>query len=207
VAPIRTIIFDLGKVVIDFDHSIAARKIALLAGKTPSEIHELFFDSSLIQSFEQGTISPQAFFVCVQQRIDLDIPFEQFVLIWNNIFYLTSENKAVYEMMKKLSPRYTLAMLSNINELHYAYLKAAVPVFDRFQYLFASCEMGVTKPDPRIYKKALVVLGAEPEQVFYTDDRPEMVAAACALGIKGFVYTGSVQLKNDLALCGVSIEA
>jgi len=206
VASIQAITFDLGNVLIDFDHLIAARKIALLAGKTHSEIYNLFFDSVLIRSFEEGKISPEAFFVGVQQRIDLDIPFEQFCLIWNSIFYLSDENKAVYELMKSLRPRYTLSMLSNINELHYAYLKASTPWFDWFHHIFASCDMGVTKPDPRIYLKMLAVLGVEPAQVFYTDDRPEMVAAACALGIKGFVYAGSAQLKKDLVFCGISIE-
>jgi FMN phosphatase YigB (HAD superfamily) len=207
VVPVTAVIFDLGKVLVDFDHRISCRKIALLAGRSSQEIYESFFENALIKSFEEGKISPPSFYQAVRRLIDIDIPFEQFSLIWNGIFYLTDENKAAYALLKTLSSRYTLALLSNINELHYAYLKAAVPVFDCFQHLFASCEMGVTKPDPLIYKKALAVLGVEPPQVFYTDDRPEMVAAACALGIRGFVYTGSVQLRNDLALCGISTEA
>jgi glucose-1-phosphatase len=199
--------FDLGKVLIDFDPYISCRKIALLAGKSPRDIVEVFSGNPLIKSFEEGAVSPQSFYLAVRRLIDLDIPFEQFSLIWNNIFYVTDENRAVHEIIRSLSPRYTLAMLSNTNELHYAYLKTAVPALSLFQHLFASCEMGVTKPDPRIYRKALAALGAEPAQVFYTDDRPEMVEAACTLGIRGFVYTGSVQLKNDLALCGISTGA
>ncbi len=203
-ARIHAIIFDLGKVLIDFDHLIAARKIALLTGTAPRDIYKLFFDSSLIQSFEKGTISPEAFFVGVQQRIDLDIPFEQFAAIWNNIFYITGANKAVYDLLGALRPRYTLAMLSNINALHYAYLKKTAAVFDRFHHCFASCEMGLTKPDEQIYRAVLGRLDVRPNEAFYTDDRPEMVAAARALGIEGFVYSGVEQLKKDLALCGVS---
>lgn len=206
-APIQAVIFDLGKVLIDFDHMTAARKIALLARKTPRQIYDLFSGSSLVRSFEQGDISAEAFFIGVQQRVDLDIPFEQFAAIWNNIFYMTADNEAVYGLLAALRPKYTLAMLSNINILHYSFLKEVMPVFDRFHHLFASCEMGVTKPDARIYRMALERLAVEPGAAFYTDDRPEMVDAACALGIQAFVYTGFGQLERDLARCGVSTGA
>jgi putative hydrolase of the HAD superfamily len=206
VARIRAVIFDLGRVLVDFDHAIAGSKIALLAGKTPSEIQALFFESELVQSFEAGTISPRVFFAGVQQRLDLDIPFEQFVLIWNSIFYMTEANKAANSMLGILRPRYTLAMLSNINVLHYEYLKKTTPIFGSFHHLFASCEMGFVKPDERIYKAALGRLGVEPREAFYTDDRPEMVAAACGLGIRGFLFTGPGQLEKDLAGCGVYLK-
>jgi len=204
VVPVTAIIFDLGKVLIDFDHRILCRKISLLAGKTPGEVYGLFFESALIKSFEEGALSPESFYMAVRRLIELDIPFEQFCLIWNSIFYVTDENRAMYELMRALSPRYTLALLSNTNELHYAYLKTEIPVLGLFRHLFVSCEMGVTKPDPHIYLRVLAALGVEPARVFYTDDRPEMVAAACAVGIRGFVYTGSARLKKDMALCGIS---
>ncbi|HQJ14875.1 MAG TPA: HAD family phosphatase [Candidatus Omnitrophota bacterium] len=206
-AAIHAIIFDLGKVLVDFDHMTAGRKIALLTGKSPEQIYELFFNSPLIRSFEQGDISPEVFFAGVQQRIDLDIPFDQFVAIWNNIFYMTESNAAVYDLLAVLRPKYTLAMLSNINALHYAYLKERLPVFDRFHHLFASCEMGLVKPDERIYRTVLDRLGVPACETFYTDDRPDMVAAARALGIEGFVFAGIGQLKRDLAGCGVETGA
>jgi glucose-1-phosphatase len=207
VSAIRAIIFDLGKVLVDFDHSVAARKIAILSGKTPSEIYNSLFDSSLIRSFEEGKISPEAFFIGVQQRVEIDISFEQFCLIWNNIFFLTKENEAVYDMLKVLREHYILAMLSNINVLHYSFLKATIPVFGRFHHLFASCEMGVVKPDKQIYRMALSSMGVGPQEAIYTDDRPEMVAAARSLGIQAFVYKDISQLKKDLISCGVSIGA
>lgn len=200
---IRAVILDLGRVLIDFDHTIASRKIALLAGKAPSEIQAVFFGSDLVQSFETGTIGPEVFFAGVQQRLDLDIPFEQFVLIWNSIFYMTEDNKATNGLLAVLRQRYTLAMLSNINALHYEYLKKTTSIFGNFHNIFASCEMGFVKPDERIYKAALARLGVEPREAFYADDRPEMAAAASALGINGFVFTGPVRLKKDLEECGV----
>jgi FMN phosphatase YigB (HAD superfamily) len=207
VAPVSVILSDLGKVLIDYDHRIASRAIALLAGKTPREIESFFFGSSLVRSFEEGAISGQSFYLAIRRMIDIDIPFEQFALIWNNIFFLTEANKAVHALWTSLRPHYTLAMLSNINELHYAYLKATIPVFDCFHHLFASCEMGVTKPDHAIYRAALTTLGVEPSQVFYIDDRPEMVAAAFDIGINACVYTGIDQLRIDCRRSGIGAPA
>nr|MBP7216274.1 HAD-IA family hydrolase [Candidatus Omnitrophota bacterium] len=98
-----------------------------------------------------------------------------------------------------LRDRYTLAMLSNVNVLHLSYLKQRYALFDAFHHIFASCEMGMRKPDPRIYEAVLERLAVSPGEVFYTDDRPELIKCAQALGIKGFVFTDIQQLIDDLA--------
>lgn len=64
---IEAVIFDLGNVLVDFDHRIAANRIAEFSDKSPAEIFALFFDSQLIGLFEEGKISPQDFF-CKSQR-------------------------------------------------------------------------------------------------------------------------------------------
>jgi FMN phosphatase YigB (HAD superfamily) len=204
--PVKAIVFDLGRVLVDFDHRLAAEKISQLTGKTPQQIFDLFFDSPLIQSFEQGKISPEDFFAQVSRMLGLRISFEQFLLIWNRIFFFTEENKAVYALGKSLKSKYRLALLSNINVLHFDYLKLNFPVFDIFQDIFASCQMGYIKPEPEIYCKAIASLGVLPEEIFYVDDRPELIAQAVKLGIRGFVFKGTGQLKIDLVSCGINCD-
>lgn len=200
---IKAVVFDLGRVLVDFDHRLAAEKIAKLTRKTPQQIFDLFFDSSLIQSFEQGKISPEVFFASVSQMLGLNIEFEQFLLIWNQIFSFSDDNKAVYALGRRLKNNYRLALLSNINVLHFDHLKLNFPVFDIFHDIFLSCELGCIKPDPEIYLKVISALGVSPEEIFYVDDRPELIAQALKLGIRGFVFKGAAQLKIDLDSCGV----
>jgi glucose-1-phosphatase len=202
---IRAVIFDLGKVLVDFDFQIAARKIYSLSGKNPKEIYDFFFNSPLTQSFEEGRISPEDFFVEVKKHLGLKISFNEFLPVWNGIFFLTDENKKVYHLSKSLKKDYKVVLLSNVNVLHFEYLKQNFPVFDTFDHIFTSYEAGFIKPDPRIYQKVITALGCEPAEIFYTDDREELIAAANKLGLRGFIYRGFEQLKQDLASCGVRI--
>ncbi len=203
---IQGIIFDLGRVLIDFDHGIAARKLSGVMHKSPQEVYELFFSSGLTQLFEAGRISPREFFAKIKDALGLRMEYGEFVPVWNEIFFLSDENRALYRLAGRLRERHKLLLLSNINVLHYDYLKEHFPVFDVFHAVIASFEAGVVKPDPRIYRKALDVLAVPATAVFYTDDRPDLVEAARSLDIRGFVYSGVAQLTRDLASCGVEIQ-
>lgn len=201
---IKAVIFDLGNVLIDFDHFIAARRIRAFTDKTPKEIYCLFFDSGLTGLFEEGRITPVKFFSEVEKTLDLKIDFATFLPIWNEIFFLTEQNRRVYELAKGLRNSYRLGLLSNINILHYEYLKNNFPVFDAFHHIMTSFELGQRKPSPFVYQKALEMLQVQAGDVFYTDDRPELVAEAKRLGLRCAVFTGIEALKKDLLAIGIT---
>jgi FMN phosphatase YigB (HAD superfamily) len=204
---IEAIIFDLGNVLISFDHTIAAKRISGFTDKTEQEIFELFFDSGVTGLFEEGKISSREFFSKVREMLRLKLDYEGFLPIWNEIFFLTPQNQGVYKLAKSLKARYKTALLSNINVLHFNYLKQIFPLFDAFHHVLTSFELRLRKPHPLIYSRALEVLGVSSgENVFYTDDRPELVEIATALGIKGAIFTGIEQLKKDLIDAGIDIE-
>jgi len=200
---IQAVIFDLGRVLLDFDHAIAARKISALSRKSPEEIYRLFFDSRLIQAFEAGKISPEDFFAEVKRMLSLSVGFGEFLPIWNEIFFLTDQNRQVYNLARRLRGRYRVALLSNVNCLHFEYVQKTFPIFDVFDFLLLSYELGHVKPDPQIYRRSLSIIGTKPEETFYVDDRPELIAQAQKLGLRAFVYQGIDQLKADLASCGI----
>jgi putative hydrolase of the HAD superfamily len=202
----RAVIFDLGNVLVDFDHTIAAKRIAPFSNRSREEIFNLFFDSGITGLFEEGKILPQDFFGKVKDMLNLSIEFQEFLPIWNEIFFLSEKNLALYELAKGLKAHYRLALLSNINVLHFDYIKKNFPVFDAFHHIIASCELKMKKPDPLIYQRALEILDAEPESVFYTDDRPELVETANRLGIRGFVFKDIAQLKQDFLAVGIQIR-
>lgn len=57
-----------------------------------------------------------------------------------------------------------------------------------FDAFISSCEVGIRKPDPRIFKLAMGVALAAPEQCYYFDDRPMLVEAASRLGINAYQH-------------------
>jgi len=202
---IKAIIFDLGNVLVDFNHAIAAQRISRFTEKSPQEIFNLFFDSPLTGLFEEGKISPEEFFLRIKKMLNLKLKFNEFVPIWNEIFFLTEKNHQVYNLAKTLKNRYKLALLSNINILHFEYLVKNFPVFDVFHNIITSFESGFQKPHPLIYKKTLQALKVACAcDVFYTDDRQELVDKARELGLRCAVFKDPVQLKHDLEEAGIN---
>ena len=203
---INTIIFDLGNVLVDFNHRIAAEKICACTNKTVQQIFDLFFDSGLTGLFEEGKISPQDFFLKVKELLALRLSYDEFIPIWNDIFFLSEKNHSVYNLARALKERYKIALLSNINVLHFTYLKKSFPVFDAFHHIITSYEVGLRKPDPLIYQKTLQTLGVSACQAFYTDDRPELVKGGQGEGICSFVFRNIEQLMRDLSSAGINLD-
>lgn len=203
---VKVIIFDLGNVLIDFDHMIAARRLSGLTDKTERQIFDLFFNSEITGLFEEGKISPADFFLKVKEMLDLKIPYTEFVPIWNEVFFFSEKNLQVYNLVSALKKSYRLALLSNINILHFEYIKRNFSILDAFDNIFTSFELGLRKPEVSIYQKTLDALGTLPEEVFYVDDRPELVESAKSLGIKAFLFRDSEKLKQDFLAADIYIN-
>jgi putative hydrolase of the HAD superfamily len=96
-----------------------------------------------------------------------------------------------------------LAVLSNA-PADVAEAVQALPVAGYFEHLVFSCEVKSAKPDPECFQAALAVLGARPAEVIFLDDRPGNVAAAAALGMVSFQFTGAAAARADLARHGIA---
>jgi putative hydrolase of the HAD superfamily len=72
-----------------------------------------------------------------------------------------------------------------------------------FDVAFSSCYLGLRKPEPAIYRRALDILGKPAERVLFIDDRQENVAAASAAGMKTIRFDGADRLQKDLEAHGV----
>ncbi|MDD5617797.1 MAG: HAD family phosphatase [Candidatus Omnitrophica bacterium] len=193
----RVILFDLGKVLIDFDHNIAVRKIKPFCALDEKSIYNLFFDSNITDKFEKGIISPLEFFQEVKKTLNANITYDEFVPIWNEIF---SGHPGMLEILESLKDNYPLYMVSNINQLHFKYLEDKFSeYFKYFSYIFLSYELKMRKPDARIYEAIIDYIKLPAKDIIYTDDRPELVAAAKKLNIDAFVFKSTDSFKEELA--------
>ena len=202
---IKAIVFDLGNVLVDFDHMLASKKLASFSTKSAEEIYDLFFDSVLISEFEEGRLNPEEFFLRVKDEIGLKIGYEEFLPIWEDIFFVTDKNKQTHQIAAFLKKRFSVNLLSNINVLHYLYLKSKFDIFNIFDKVFLSYELNLRKPNPLIYQRILRVIGRSAQEVFYTDDRPDLVESARIQGIQAFTFKGADSLKKDLESVGIII--
>lgn len=87
----------------------------------------------------------------------------------------------------KADGRYRLYVLSNMSHEFIEFLRR-VPVYRHFDGEVVSCEEGICKPEPAIYRLLLDRYGLDPRETLFIDDRPENVEAAERERIVGFHY-------------------
>jgi glucose-1-phosphatase len=201
----KAVIFDLGNVLVDFDHRIASSKVAKFSDRSEEDIYNLIFDSPSTELFEEGKISPEDFFKDVKKTLNLSLSYEEFVPIWNEIFFFSERNLEACNIARLLKQSYRVALLSNINILHFEYVRETFPILDAFHDIITSFEVGARKPKKEIYEKTLDILEAKAPEAFYTDDRKELIKSAKDLGIKAHVFISPEQLKKDLKSEGITI--
>jgi len=74
---------------------------------------------------------------------------------------------------------------------------------DALDVALSSCYLGLRKPEPAIYKRALDILGRPAERILFIDDRAENAAGAAAVGMKTIRFEGAARLREALSQCGV----
>ena len=191
-----TILCDLGNVLINFDHRIAVRKILEHTPKGEEDIYNLFFDSGLTELYEEGKIDPKEFFRRVKEFLKIDIDQDEFFPIWNEIFFEVPLNKKMHEFLKNTKNNHKLVMVSNLNITHFEHLRNKMDIFDVFDKLILSYEVGRRKPASEIYEAALDSVGTKREKSFYIDDRRDLIEVAAKMGINGIVFDGDEAFRN-----------
>lgn len=201
---IKAILFDLGNVAVNFNHYLAVERIKNFTDKSVDEIYRLFFDSDLTGLFEEGKLKPYEFYRKVNELLKFKISYEEFVPIWNGIFFISEDNLKIHGLIKRFREKFAVVLISNINKLHYDYLIKKYDIFEEFDKHILSYEVGTRKPDPLIYKAALREAGADKREVVYIDDREDLVKQGSALGIKSICFKNYPALVESLGALGLT---
>jgi putative hydrolase of the HAD superfamily len=124
---------------------------------------------------------------------------------WRDIFTPVPSALAA---LRRLAPDVVPVLVSNTNALHWKGVLAVAPELDRLVPRRAlSFEVGAAKPEAAHYRAALAMAAARPEDALYADDRPELVEAARALGIEGFVVETPESLADVLLRRGLLLPS
>ena len=198
---LKTLIFDLGKVIVPFDFKRGYDRMAPLCSYSPAEIPERLRTCDLVYRFETGEVDPQDFVKELCAIPELNCTFEDFREIWGSIFL--PETLIPEEMLASLRERYRLLLLSNTNALHYPLLQDAYPLLGLFHDHILSFRVGAMKPSPKIYQAAIDAAGCKPEECFFTDDIPAYVEAARQHGIDAVQFESCEQIQRELRTRGV----
>ena len=113
----KVIIFDLGKVIFDYDIDKMARGFLAYSKEEKPDFTSIYPATFL---YEKGQISSKEYYNEVVKNLSLEnFSFEEFSEIWNEIFTV---NEDVVKIIKEISNKNNIALLSNTNELHFEYL-------------------------------------------------------------------------------------
>ena len=201
---IKAIIFDFGNVICTFDNYIFLKKISKFTNKSVKELDNLIYKvSELPKKYETGLITSDEFYVEVCRLCNLEILKEDFIEAFTNIF---TPIAGTFELIRKLSKKYKLALLSNTSEFDYKYGIKKFDVINLFDATSLSYEVKEMKPGEKIFKDVLAKLGLKPEECVYIDDIKKYVEAAKKLGINDICYIDEENLILELKKLKVIID-
>lgn len=199
---IRTLIFDLGRVIVPFDFRRGYERMSRECGLPPEEIRERLQSDGLVRAFESGSINRYEFHRRVALLLQSSVPYDDFCQIWFSVFL--PETLIPDRLVEALHKRYRLVLLSNTNPIHFEMIRERYPVLRHFDAFVLSYEVGAMKPDPRIYAAAVEASHCAPQECFFTDDIPEYVEGARQAGIDAVVFEGAEALERELRSRGVA---
>lgn len=175
---IRAFLFDIGNVLLQFDFSVALRKVAAL-----SEVAEATQALALIDkvkaAYEDGQIDRASFLRGSFDALGYRGTEAEFIAAWEDIFEL---NEPMAALVEQLAPRFPLYLLSNTNDIHHDYFTRRYPVFGHFRGGTFSHVARASKPGREIYDIACRDHALEPTTTLFIDDLLPNIEAARALG-------------------------
>ncbi|MHC0448063.1 HAD family hydrolase [Flavobacterium sp. 3-218] len=179
---IDAIIFDFGDIFINLD------KPATISGLQKLGMTEWNSDfDQLNLSFEVGAISPEDFVGGFQKQLP-NASKEEILKAWNAV--LADFPFYRLEFLQELSKKYRLFLLSNTDSIHINTFeeKSGVSFYKDFyacfEKVYFSFDIGMRKPDPKIYQFVLDENNLTAENTLFIDDKTENTDSAAALGIK-----------------------
>ena len=178
--PIKAIVFDLGKVLVDFDYGIAGRKLAERATMAGAELGRFLVHVPLIVRYETGLITTQQFYDEVRTASGYLGNLEEFASLFADIF---TPIEPMVQLQADLRRRgFPTYIFSNTNELAIRFIREKFEFFTNFDDYILSYEHRSMKPDARLYEVVEAKSGARGAQILYLDDRPENIEAGAARG-------------------------
>ncbi len=199
---IRTVISDLGRVVLWFDNNVFLRKLADRAGRPFDEVKAAVHgDLELLRRFDAGAITTADFHARVMAISGADMSYGDFYAIYDDIF---TPNPAAIDVLARVKAAgYKMLLLSNTDPERFGFVRVTFPAVGLFDGFVLSYELKLLKPDPAIYRAAASKAGCEPGECVFIDDMEENVTAAVAAGLAGIHYLPETNLAAELKKLGL----
>lgn len=195
------VVFDLGKVLLEFDYGPVVRHVAARGRVTLEAVQQLLLASSLLGEYERGELTSEAFHGRIVEATGYAEGYEVFAAQFSDIFAEIAPMVRLHaDLRARGVPTY---IFSNTNELAIRHVRRNFPFFGGFDGYVLSYEHGSMKPDAPLYEVVERMTGRRGADLMYLDDRPENHEAGLARGWQAVLHTDPAVTRARVAAAGL----
>ncbi len=190
----KIILFDVGNVVIQVDHSITNQ--VLEAYDVPKENMRLFFENGAYRAFSRGLITGENFYqTLIDQYLKYPLTYSQVVNAHNSHIY--GVDKGVLKILSGLQ-KTMIAFVTDTNQWQTDREKQLVDLTEYSSIIFRSHISHKLKTDSDCFPFIIKKLDIKPKDILLVDDSLENLDSARTSGIRGLQFTGAEKLREEL---------
>lgn len=192
-------LFDLGGVLIELGGVAAMEE--LTEGMPLEDMWRRWLSCPWVRKFESGQCSPQVFAQGVVAEWGLSTSPDDFLATFRG--WPTGPLAGAEDLVRDVAAVVEVGCLSNTNELHWSDWAGTWPILDLIPTRFLSFQIGLLKPDRRIFDHVVVKTGFEPERILFLDDNQVNVDSAVNAGLRAVRVQGATAARHALEQVGV----
>ena len=195
-------LFDLGNTLIKLAYERVLENICRDATVTRDDLVDLLEEPGGYRDLERGAIGFGDFYEFLCTNAGYRASMRALRDVWTDFF--DGPIAGAESLLERIRERYRVAFLSNSNEVHAEVIpRQFAMLFQKDDRFIFSHRFNVAKPDPEMFRRALEIIGALPQQVVFVDDLLENVLAARAEGIQAYQFIDSDSLMKELVRDGL----
>ena len=194
---IRAVFFDLGGVIVRTEYQAPRQQLAERLGMEYDDLDRLVFNSDTGLQASLGTITSQQHWEAVMKR--LKRPAEELRSIRDEFFAGDIVDRTILEFLRSLRGTHQTGLISNAWSDLRDYITRE-KMIDAFDHIIISAEVGVAKPDPKIFQIALQQAGVSPNEAVFVDDFYVNIEGCEKVGMKGIHFKDAPSALEQLKL-------
>jgi len=191
----RNIIFDLGGVILNIDYGLTIAAFKQLGAAAFDKEYTQAAQSQLFDAFERGEITDVAFRSQLSAELGLSVSDADLDHAWNTMLLdLPAER---LDLLSQLRSSKRTFLLSNTNHIHVRCFEQQIDqihglknfgaLFERSYY---SCNVGMRKPEERIFRMVVDAHDLNPNDTLFIDDSYQHIEGARKAGLHAYHLTG-----------------
>ena len=187
---IKNIVFDLGGVIITLDRNEAVRRFLETGLEQAEELLDPYHQKGIFLALEEGKLSREDFYPALRQIAGKPITDEAIDYALFGFIKEVPEYKL--DLLDSLRKDYKLYLLSNTNPIIMdwatgpSFSNRKKPLDQYFDKMYLSYNIGLTKPDRRIFQYLLQDSGIDPLETLFIDDGAANIEVGKSLGMKTY---------------------